>query len=266
MSERKLVLITGSTGAIGSATAIALARTGDFDLALHYRSAGSEKRADLRNKIQEAAPTNLDIAFFQADLGDSESIRQMHSTITSTMGQVDAFFGNAGSNEGATNVQTLTDISTDIFQRTWKVNVEANILLSQLCLPHMQRQGYGRVILTSSLAAFTGGIVGPHYTSSKSALHGFIHWLGGSVAKSGVTVNGIAPGLVTGTELLDVGAAANSEFCFHCSLSLFDADVRIRYPGWKGWAARRGRRNGPLDDENGISDQKDHYSGWRHLL
>ncbi|KAF2170329.1 hypothetical protein M409DRAFT_64110 [Zasmidium cellare ATCC 36951] len=196
MSERKVVLTTGATGAIGSATAVALAKTGEFDLALHYRNASPEKRATLQEEILEAAPSNLRIEFFQADLGDSASIQELHSEITKTMGGIDAFFGNAGSNEGATN-------------KTWKVNVESNILLSQLCLPHMQKQGYGRIILTSSLAALTGGIVGPHYASSKSALHGFIYWLGGSVAKSGVTVNGIAPGLVTGTELLDVGTVAN---------------------------------------------------------
>lgn len=211
MADRRLVLITGATGSIGRATAIALARTGDFDLALHYRSAGPEKREDIQQKIQEAAPATLNVGFFQADLSDADSIRQLHGSITRSMGQVDALFGNAGSNQGATNVQNLTEISTETFQNTWKVNVESNILLSQLCLPHMQSQGYGRIILTSSLAAFTGGIVGPHYASSKSALHGFIYWLAASVANSGVTVNGIAPGLVAGTELLDVEAAAKSK-------------------------------------------------------
>lgn len=220
MSERKVVLTTGATGAIGSATAVALAKTDEFDLALHYRNASPEKRATLQEGIREAAPSNLRIEFFQADLGDSASIQELHSEITKTMGGIDAFFCNAGSNEGATNVQSLADVSTEVFQKTWKVNVESIILLSQLCLPHMQQQGYGRIILTSSLAAFTGGIVGPHYASSKSALHGFIYWLGGSVAKSGVTVNGIAPGLVTGTELLDVGTVANSK-CPSCVMSLF---------------------------------------------
>ncbi|KAK4495139.1 hypothetical protein PRZ48_013466 [Zasmidium cellare] len=210
MSNRKLVLVTGATGTIGSATAITLAQTGDFNLALHYRSASPGKRQQLQEKIRKSSPLPLKVEFFQADLGDSTSVRHLHSNITNTMGQVDAFFGNAGSNEGATNVQSLADVSIETFGKTWKTNVESNILLCQLCLPHMQEQGYDRIVLNSSLAAFTGGIVGPHYASSKSALHGFIYWLGGSVAKSGVTVNGIAPGLVAGTELLDVASVASS--------------------------------------------------------
>lgn len=47
-----------------------------------------------------------------------------------------------------------------------------------------------------SIAALTGGVVGPHYASSKSALHGFVHWLGANVARKGVTVNAVAPALV----------------------------------------------------------------------
>lgn len=76
------------------------------------------------------------------------------------------------------------------------MNAESNSLLSQLCLPHMQWQCYGRVVLTSSLAGFTGDIVGPHYASSKRALQDLIYWLGASMAKGGVTANGVTRGLV----------------------------------------------------------------------
>lgn len=44
--------------------------------------------------------------------------------------------------------------------------------------------------------------MGPHYASSKSAMHGLIHWLAGSVAKKGITVNGVAPALIQGTKML----------------------------------------------------------------
>lgn len=90
MSERRLAPITGATGPTGYATAIALARTGEFDLALYYRSAGSKKREVLKHKIQEADSAYLNVGFFQADLGDAESIRRSHSAITSSMRHVDA--------------------------------------------------------------------------------------------------------------------------------------------------------------------------------
>lgn len=61
------------------------------------------------------------------------------------------------------------------------------------------------------------GLVGPHYASSKSALHGFIHWLAGNVAKKGITINGIAPAVIEDTAMLPGGSAEiASSKCFHC--------------------------------------------------
>ena len=51
----------------------------------------------------------------------------------------------------------------------------------------------------SSVAAFTGGIVGAHYAASKAGLHGLTHFLASRLAASGVTVNALAPALVIDT-------------------------------------------------------------------
>lgn len=74
-------------------------------------------------------------------------------------------------------------------------------------MPAMEGEGWGRAIFISSAAGFTGGVVGPHYASSKAALHGLIHWLAGAYAKKGVTVNGIAPALIEGTKMLPGSSA-----------------------------------------------------------
>jgi 3-oxoacyl-[acyl-carrier protein] reductase len=66
----------------------------------------------------------------------------------------------------------------------------------------MRARGFGRILFVSSVAAFTGGIVGPHYAASKSGLHGLTHFLAGRTARDGVTVNTIAPALITDTEML----------------------------------------------------------------
>jgi NAD(P)-dependent dehydrogenase (short-subunit alcohol dehydrogenase family) len=60
----------------------------------------------------------------------------------------------------------------------------------------------GRVVLVSSVAAFTGGIVGPHYTASKAALIGLARSLAGPLALYGVTVNAVAPALIKRGETL----------------------------------------------------------------
>jgi 3-oxoacyl-[acyl-carrier protein] reductase len=118
------------------------------------------------------------------------------------MGNIDVLFNNAGATMGVSGVQSLADVSMDVMDQTWKINTGSAILLTQLCLPHMESQEWGRIIFCSSVAAFTGGFVGPHYASSKSAQHGFIHWLANNVAKKGITVNGVAPALIAGTNMM----------------------------------------------------------------
>ncbi len=66
----------------------------------------------------------------------------------------------------------------------------------------MRARGFGRILFTSSVAALTGGIVGPHYASSKAGLHGLTHFLAVRVAADGVTVNAIAPALIEDTGML----------------------------------------------------------------
>ena len=48
----------------------------------------------------------------------------------------------------------------------------------------MAERGFGRILFVSSVAAFTGGIVGPHYASSKAGLNGLTHWLASRLAGS----------------------------------------------------------------------------------
>lgn len=78
----------------------------------------------------------------------------------------------------------------------------------------MEEAGYGRVVFNSSVAGITGGVVGPHYSSSKAAIHGLVHWLAGNVAGKGITVNAVAPALVESAMLPGGGSEelAKSEF------------------------------------------------------
>jgi 3-oxoacyl-[acyl-carrier protein] reductase len=82
------------------------------------------------------------------------------------------------------------------------VNLRAPFLLAQRAVPGMRERGFGRILFVSSVAAFTGGMVGPHYAASKAGLHGLTHYLAVRLAKDGITVNALAPALVTGTAML----------------------------------------------------------------
>lgn len=86
------------------------------------------------------------------------------------------------------------------------VNLSAPFLLARRVAPGMRERGFGRILFTSSVAAFTGGVVGPHYAASKAGLHGLTHWLASRLAGSGVTANAIAPALIEDTGMLPGGA------------------------------------------------------------
>jgi 3-oxoacyl-[acyl-carrier protein] reductase len=152
------------------------------------------------------------------------------------VGNVDVLFNNAGTNAGYNMIQNLMDVPIEAFEQAWRVNTGSGILLAQLCLPQMESQGWGRIIFDSSVAAFTGGVVGPHYASSKSAQHGFVHWLAKNVAKKGITVNAVAPALIGGTNMMDSQQGdevqkriASSMLCTISESGLISLIVKCRY-------------------------------------
>jgi 3-oxoacyl-[acyl-carrier protein] reductase len=72
----------------------------------------------------------------------------------------------------------------------------------------MRAAGWGRIINVSSVAAQTGGVVGPHYAASKAGILGLTHFYASRLASSGITVNTVAPGLVDTDMAAGIDAAA----------------------------------------------------------
>lgn len=208
----KIALVTGATGGIGKATCIALAKEG-FTLAMHYNSASEINRKELLQKVtsaQKAADSNstAGAAFFRADMSSSASIADLHKQVVSLLGDPTVLYLNAGTTGSTGHTSVINDISEvdlGVFESTWRVNTLGPYQLAQMCLPAMQAAKFGRVIFCSSVAGITGGVVGPHYASSKSALHGLVHWLAPRVAKAGITVNAVAPALIEETTMLPKG-------------------------------------------------------------
>lgn len=208
----KIALVTGATGGIGRATCIALAKEG-YTLAMHYNSAPEDIRKDLLAKVTSAQKvsdpnSSAGAAFFQADMSSSSAIAELHKQVVSLLGDPTVVYLNAGttnSKGGNSMIGDISEVDLSTFESTWRVNTLAPYQLAQLCLPAMQAAKYGRVVFCSSVAGITGGVVGPHYASSKSALHGLVHWLAPRVAKVGITVNAIAPALIEETTMLPKG-------------------------------------------------------------
>ncbi len=189
----RVALVTGGSGGIGAALCRRLGLSG-AQVAVHFRSGRGAAEEVARSVRADGAEAQI----FAADLADPAAPGRLVDDVQAALGPVDVLVANAGFSRRA----AYEEVDAALFDETLAVNLRAPFLLAQRTLPHMREQHFGRVLFTSSIAAITGGIVGPHYAASKAGLHGLTHFLAARVAADGVPVNAIAPALGTGTGML----------------------------------------------------------------
>jgi 3-oxoacyl-[acyl-carrier protein] reductase len=189
----RVALVTGGSGGIGRAIALALAGAG-VSVAIGY-GASDAAAQQLAGQITASGGR---AAALSADLAYAAEVARLAEDTEHAFGPVDILVSNAGTAER----RPLENIEVEDFDQTVAVNLRAPFLLAQRLVPPMAQRGYGRVLFISSVAAFTGGIVGPHYAASKAGLHGLTHSLAARFAVAGVTVNAIAPALISDTGML----------------------------------------------------------------
>jgi 3-oxoacyl-[acyl-carrier protein] reductase len=189
----RVALVTGGSGGIGRAIVLALAGAG-VSVAIGY-GANDALAQQLAGQITAAGGR---AAALSADLAYAAEVLRLAEDTEHAFGPVDMLISNAGL--GAR--RQLESLEVEEFDEAVAVNLRAPFLLAQRLVPSMAQRGFGRVLFMSSVAAFTGGIIGPHYAASKAGLHGLTHSLAARYAGAGVTVNAIAPALITDTGML----------------------------------------------------------------
>jgi 3-oxoacyl-[acyl-carrier protein] reductase len=187
--EGRVALVTGASGGIGRRIVERLAAHGAA-VALHYAS-----NADPANELAAALPR---AAAFGADLSERQAPDRLVDEVEAALGPIDVLVAN----HGAGRVAQLEEVDAAAFDAMLAINLRAPFLLARRTLPGMRDRGFGRVLFMSSVAGLTGGIIGPHYASSKAGLHGLTHYLASRVARDGVTVNALAPALIEDTGML----------------------------------------------------------------
>lgn len=183
----KTVLITGSSRGIGRATAVTFAENG-YNVAVNYNKS-SEATENLCSGLKQFG---VKAKAFQCDVADKSAVNEMVKQIEADLGQITVLVNNAGIAEQA----LFSDITEEMWDRMFGVNVKGAYNCTQAVLPHMIHNKYGRIINVSSMWGITGASCEVHYSASKAALIGFTKALAKEVGLSGITVNCVAPGVI----------------------------------------------------------------------
>ncbi|KAJ8116358.1 hypothetical protein ONZ43_g4462 [Nemania bipapillata] len=196
----RLALITGASGGIGAAVARSLWAEG-CSLAL----TGLSKIQVVEDLVQELLPKrvheNQKAIAYQLDTGNSTALEGLFQDIKKDYGQdgPDILVSNAGYGK---RFPGILDVSIEEFDHTMNINLRASFILSKFSIQHMEAQGWGRIIFVSSIAAIGGGINACHYAASKAGLSGMMKNLAAKHAKSGITVNDVAPAMIGDTGMI----------------------------------------------------------------
>ena len=184
---KKTVLITGASRGIGRAAAEAFAKAG-YDVAVNYNKS-AEAAETLCRELEKYSVKALP---FQADVADKKTVEKMSAEIEIAMGAVSVLVNNAGIAEQA----LFTDITEEMWDRMFAVNVKGAYNCTQAVLPKMIHEKYGRIINISSMWGISGASCEVHYSAAKASLIGFTKALAKEVGLSGITVNCVAPGVI----------------------------------------------------------------------
>lgn len=185
--EKRIALVTGGMGGIGTEICRSLYNEGYQVIAAYRRS---HEDALIWQNSQKENGYEFDIVY--VDVTDFDSCDQTVKQILNDIGPIDILVNNAG----ITRDRTFSKMA----QTDWDIVIETN--LSSVCyvthavIDSMKQRKYGRIINISSINGQKGQFGQVNYSAAKAGMHGFTKALALEVANKGITVNTISPGYV----------------------------------------------------------------------
>ena len=198
MKSNKVMLITGATSGVGKA------------LAEHYYKknyklilvGGSKEKVDKQSK-----KFKKNTLFICADLTKSKDVKRIISDSIAKFKKIDILIANAGLYEP----DKIISGNPDRWERVISVNVTSVFRLVNLVLPHMKKNKFGDIAITSSISGHQAIHWEPIYSASKHAIQSFAHGLRTQVSKNNIRVISIAPGMIM-TELWDLDPIKDKKY------------------------------------------------------
>ncbi|HYI67385.1 MAG TPA: glucose 1-dehydrogenase [Candidatus Limnocylindrales bacterium] len=183
--DRHVTVVTGAGSGIGAAIAAMLAARGDAVVVNDLRADAAETTA---GRIRAAGGSAIACS---GDVSEPAFATSLIATTLSTFGHVDALVNNAGILTRA----TVQELDPAVWDRVISVNLRSVFLCSQAAAHAMISRGGGAIVSITSVRAFAGAAMAPHYAAAKAGVVGFTRSFAGEVAQHGIRVNAVAPGL-----------------------------------------------------------------------
>ena len=199
MANSRVVLVTGAAGGIGAAITKALVGAG-HSVAAVDRDAAALDRLDASDRIHP----------FLIDLSSESACHEAVASTVARFGRLDAAINNAGIGvsslrpDGEVNLPSIEELTTEVWDNFFAINVRAPMLLTQAALPHMRQGGFGRVI--NNTTSFRTMLRVLPYGATKSALESMSAIWANELDADGITVNVLIPGGPTDTPFIADGA------------------------------------------------------------
>jgi len=194
VTPRGYALITGGSRGIGAAAAVRLAAQG-WPVAITHRSPGGA--ASVIETIRSSGGT---VRAFCADVGDRETMADVQASMAGEHGPALVLVNNAGQRADGL-AATITD---DAWASVMDVNLTAPFELLRAVLPEMLRSRFGRIVNVGSVAGVRASRGQGNYSAAKAGLIGLTRTAAVEVARRGITVNAVAPGLIDTAMTADV--------------------------------------------------------------
>jgi NAD(P)-dependent dehydrogenase (short-subunit alcohol dehydrogenase family) len=185
--EGKAAIITGGDSGIGRAVALAFAREG-ADVLISYLS---EEEPDAQETAQVVEEVGKRAVKVPGDISEESQCQTVVQTAVDEFGKIDILVNNAAHQM---TVSGISDISTELLDRTFKTNIYAMFWLVQAALPHMQEGG--SIINVASIQAYQPSPTLLPYSATKGAIVTFTKGLAMEVVQYGLRANSVAPGPV----------------------------------------------------------------------
>src|SRR5919108_1138956 len=192
--QGRVALVTGGSGDLGRAIALALAEAG-ADVAItwiNYKDGAVET-------CRRVAERGRRTAMVQLDQRDTNAIAPAVQSVVGELGQLDILVNNAGWNTGVP-FRDLDALTPDIWDQIQDVNLRGPFFLARAAAPHLRARGAGRIVNVASVAGLRPAGSSIAYAVAKAGLIHLTRCLAVALAPE-VTVNCVAPGLMEGTRM-----------------------------------------------------------------